>query len=491
MTAHARGEHRPDDVDQLAPPGHDRPGRPHSAATSCAMCSKPAGPARTILDNELQRIHRDMHMIAAHTVFDLDGGAGSRPGAAESRTPSTPSTAASATPCSTPSNRATATVEQCYAPDMTMWFNVTGQTSTREENLATLAAGYGLHRRRTYDDRIVNTFDDGFVAQYTTRWSPTTAEASRCRHASSPRCATGRSPSCSSISTRASSRRGPAMTEYEIRELCEAFFDAYENRRVDVLDRLYSDDCIIWHNVFGRETTRDENLAAPARRLQGPAPAHLQRPERQHVPRRLRDPVLAQRRAAQRASRRAVDLHRRQVRDGKITRIDEYMDSSKFAAWAGRRRRRRGVRKDWQTLELCDRFFDSIEQNDYETLEACYAPEAVIWHSHDCLYQSRADNLAMLKQGMETQPSPVQGPPHPRLRRWVRPATHDLRHARERLRRADGRVLRRLRARRHDQPRLRVLRHRPDRQVPRPVVGTSNARDRRSCRRLPSRRHNG
>jgi ketosteroid isomerase-like protein len=61
------------------------------------------------------------------------------------------------------------------------------------------------------------------------------------------------------------------------------------------------------------------------------------------------------------------------------------------------------MRKDWQTLELCDRFFDAIEQKDYETLESCYAPEAVIWHSHDCLYQPRADNLAMLKKGMETQ----------------------------------------------------------------------------------------
>ena len=51
------------------------------------------------------------------------------------------------------------------------------------------------------------------------------------------------------------------MNEYEIRELCEAFFDAYQDGRVDVLDRLYADDCIVWHNVFGRETTRDENLA--------------------------------------------------------------------------------------------------------------------------------------------------------------------------------------------------------------------------------------
>jgi len=61
-----------------------------------------------------------------------------------------------------------ATVEQCYAPDMTMWANISGKPSTRDENLAALAAGHGLHRRRTYDDRIVNTFDDGFVAQYTT-----------------------------------------------------------------------------------------------------------------------------------------------------------------------------------------------------------------------------------------------------------------------------------------------------------------------------------
>lgn len=62
------------------------------------------------------------------------------------------------------------------------------------------------------------------------------------------------------------------------------------------------------------------------------------------------------------------------------------------------------MRKDWQTLELCDRFFDSIERRDYAALEGCYAPEAIIWHSHDCRYQSREDNLAMLKHGMETIP---------------------------------------------------------------------------------------
>jgi hypothetical protein len=58
------------------------------------------------------------------------------------------------------------------------------------------------------------------------------------------------------------------------------------------------------------------------------------------------------------------------------------------------------MRKDWETLTLCDRFFDAIEQKDFETVEKCYAPEAIVWHSHDCLYQSRESNLATLRDGM-------------------------------------------------------------------------------------------
>ena len=60
-----------------------------------------------------------------------------------------------------------AAVDACYAPGMTMWFNVTGETLPRDDNLRALEAGKGIHRRRTYNDRTINTFDDGFVAQYT------------------------------------------------------------------------------------------------------------------------------------------------------------------------------------------------------------------------------------------------------------------------------------------------------------------------------------
>jgi ketosteroid isomerase-like protein len=58
-------------------------------------------------------------------------------------------------------------VEACYAPGMTLWFNVTGQEMSREDNLRAIEEGAALHRRRTYSDRLISTFDDGFVAQYT------------------------------------------------------------------------------------------------------------------------------------------------------------------------------------------------------------------------------------------------------------------------------------------------------------------------------------
>jgi ketosteroid isomerase-like protein len=60
-----------------------------------------------------------------------------------------------------------AAVDRCYAPGMTMWFNVTGTEITRDENLDAIGEGKALHRRRTYNDRQIRTFGDGFVAQYT------------------------------------------------------------------------------------------------------------------------------------------------------------------------------------------------------------------------------------------------------------------------------------------------------------------------------------
>ena len=43
-----------------------------AAATSCARSWPSSGASVHYLDHELQRIHRDVHMICAHTVFDVD-----------------------------------------------------------------------------------------------------------------------------------------------------------------------------------------------------------------------------------------------------------------------------------------------------------------------------------------------------------------------------------------------------------------------------------
>jgi len=125
------------------------------------------------------------------------------------------------------------------------------------------------------------------------------------------------------------------MTEGEIRELCEAFFDAYQDKRVDILERVLADDCVIWHNVFGRETTKQDNLSRYHDSYRG----QRRRTYDDRIVNTFHDGFVIQ-----------YQLHGvmtnghtgslwicivARVRDGQITRIDEYMDSSKFAAWAG------------------------------------------------------------------------------------------------------------------------------------------------------------
>ena len=125
------------------------------------------------------------------------------------------------------------------------------------------------------------------------------------------------------------------MTEGEIRELCEALFDAYQDRRVDVLERLLADDCVIWHNVFGRETTKQDNLSRYHDSYRG----QRRRTYDDRIVNTFHDGFVIQ------YQLRGVMTNGHtgslwicivaRVRDGRITRIDEYMDSGRFAAWAG------------------------------------------------------------------------------------------------------------------------------------------------------------
>ena len=126
------------------------------------------------------------------------------------------------------------------------------------------------------------------------------------------------------------------MTELEIRALCERFFDAYENQRTDVLAEVYADDCIIWHNVFGRETTGQDNIERFFDSYQG----QRRRTYDDRTVNVFRDGFVIQ----YTLTGVMTSGHKGalwicivgKVRDGKITRIDEYMDSGRFAAWSGR-----------------------------------------------------------------------------------------------------------------------------------------------------------
>ncbi len=57
-------------------------------------------------------------------------------------------------------------VAELCAPEFTFWVNLTEAESSREQSLATLREGHALLRRRSYDDRRIDTFATGFLARY-------------------------------------------------------------------------------------------------------------------------------------------------------------------------------------------------------------------------------------------------------------------------------------------------------------------------------------
>lgn len=59
-----------------------------------------------------------------------------------------------------------AELEEILSEDCIIWTNVFGE-KPRDENLAMLQASQARQRRRVYNDRQVQVFDDGFLIQYT------------------------------------------------------------------------------------------------------------------------------------------------------------------------------------------------------------------------------------------------------------------------------------------------------------------------------------
>lgn len=121
------------------------------------------------------------------------------------------------------------------------------------------------------------------------------------------------------------------MDEAALRAFAKRFFDAIEAGDVDTVAGCYTDDVGIWHNFDDQVQTKDENLAT----LRGMA-ARIS--DRSYADRRvevfdggfLQQHVLwGTRKDGSRVSLPAAIICR--MRDGRIARLDEYLDSAHVA----------------------------------------------------------------------------------------------------------------------------------------------------------------
>lgn len=124
----------------------------------------------------------------------------------------------------------------------------------------------------------------------------------------------------------------PEQYAADMRKLAQGFFDAVGEGDMDAVAACYDDDVVIWHNFDGREKTKAENLATLAA-----MPSRLD--ERVYADRRVEifdggfvhQHVLTARRKLDGVQVRLPAIIICRVRDGKIVRLDEYLDSAHVA----------------------------------------------------------------------------------------------------------------------------------------------------------------
>lgn len=123
------------------------------------------------------------------------------------------------------------------------------------------------------------------------------------------------------------------MDEAAVRAFAKRFFDAIEQGDIATVQDCYTPDIGVWHNFDDQVQTRDENLAT----LKGMVGRIS---DRKYADRRLdvfpggfvqQHVLWGTRKDGKRVSLPAAIICR--LRDGKISRIDEYIDSAHVAVF--------------------------------------------------------------------------------------------------------------------------------------------------------------
>lgn len=121
------------------------------------------------------------------------------------------------------------------------------------------------------------------------------------------------------------------MTDGEIRALCHSFFDAIEQRDIGAVAALYHDDLQFWFNATDKTSTKAEILEA----MDTGNARHRRRTYNDRIVHTFASGfvmqytlIIVQHDGTQTALFPALVAL---VHDGKILRIDEYIDSGKFS----------------------------------------------------------------------------------------------------------------------------------------------------------------
>ena len=120
------------------------------------------------------------------------------------------------------------------------------------------------------------------------------------------------------------------MTHDEIDAIATRFFDAVQAGDIDTVASLYADDVVIWHNYDQLEQTKAQNL-----RTLGYVAATVVPRSYDDIQRVVLDDGFVQqhvlRGTAPGGALEVPAMLRVWVRDGQITRLDEYLDTAQVA----------------------------------------------------------------------------------------------------------------------------------------------------------------